>query len=46
MNPKDLCIECGCKKPYIDEEWFCESYKKKIIDYCWNYHNKIQERYR
>jgi hypothetical protein len=45
-NPKELCIECGRNKPSNDESWFCESCRKKIIDYCRNYHNKLQESYR
>ena len=45
MNPKELCIECGCNKPSNDESWFCESCRKKIINYCRDYHNKQQEKY-
>lgn len=46
MNLKELCIECGRIKPSNDKAWFCDSCRKKIIDYCRNYHNKLQESYR
>ena len=46
MNPKEYCIECDSNKSDSDEAWFCESCRKKIINYCTNYHNKQQERNR
>ena len=46
MNPKEYCIECGRYKTDNDKAWFCESCRKKMIDDCTKYHNKLQESYR
>jgi hypothetical protein len=45
MEPRELCIKCSRNKPSDDETWFCKSCKDKIINYCWNYHKKLQENY-
>ena len=42
---KKLCIECGRNKLNEEGTYFCKKCKNKIINYCWNYHNKLQENY-
>ena len=42
MNPKESCIKCGKNKPENEGTYFCQKCKDMIINYCWNYHNNIQ----
>ena len=42
MNPRELCIKCGNIKPEDEGTYFCKKCKNKIIRYCWNYHNQLQ----
>ncbi len=46
MNSKELYIECIRNKPQNNDSWFCKPCRNKIIYYCWNYHKKLQERFR
>jgi hypothetical protein len=44
MKTRELCIECNRNKLSEDHTYFCQKCKNKIINYCWNYHRKLQDK--
>ena len=42
MGIRENCIKCGRVKPQEEGTHFCQDCKNKIINYCWNYHQKLQ----
>jgi len=44
MGIRENCIKCGRVKPQEEGTHFCQDCKNKIINYCWNYHQKLQNK--
>ena len=45
MGIRENCIKCGRVKPQEEGTHFCQDCKNKIINYCWNYHQKLQNQF-
>jgi len=45
MSIRENCIKCGRVKPQDEGTHFYNDCKNKIINYCWNYHQKLQNNY-